>query len=278
MVGQDLLNNLVATIIRFRLGKYAVSGDIEQMFHQISVSPKERDALRFLWREKSNEVVSDYKMNVPLFGKSDSPCVANFALKKAGADKKDVMLPSVVTSIDQDFSMDDFLRSDNSEEYFTRITKTVISVFKECGLRLTKFVWNNQDILNQFPESEILSKKAIAEQSDQESTHKALGILRNVKTDELRIKFSDKNFLNTKRGLINLLCSIFDPLGIVSPSLTEPKIIIQELWKRKVDWDEELRSDLKYRYQESRSQLRYIPRIFISRYYGIDTHTFCWFI
>ena len=210
-----------------------MSGDIEQMFHQISVSPKERDALRFLWREKSNEVVSDYKMNVPLFGKSDSPCVANFALKKAGADKKDIILPSVVTSIDQDFSMDDFLRSDNSEEYFTRITKTVISVFKECGLRLTKFVWNNQDILNQFPESEILNKKAIAEQSDQESTHKALGILWNVKTDELRIKFSDKTFFNTKRGLLSLFCSIFDPLGIVSPCLIGPNLIIQELWNAK---------------------------------------------
>ena len=77
LVGPDLLNNLVSTIIRFRLGKYAVSGDIEQMFHQVSVSPKDRDALRFLWRENSNEVVSDCKMNVHLFGKNDS-----FELKK----------------------------------------------------------------------------------------------------------------------------------------------------------------------------------------------------
>ena len=45
---------------------------------------------------------------------------------------------------------------------------------------------------------------------------KALGILWNVKTDELRIKFSDKTFVNTKRGLLSLLCFIFDPLGIVS--------------------------------------------------------------
>ena len=199
------------------------------MFHQISVSPKDRDALRFLWRENSNEVVSDYKMNVHLFGKNDSPCVANFALKKAGADKKDIINPSVVTSIDQDFYMDDFLKSDNSEEHLTRITKTIISVLKESGFRLTKFVSNNQDILNQLPETEILNKKAIAEQSDQESTHKALGILWNVKTDELRIKFSDKTFLNTKHGLLSLLCSIFDPLGIVSPCLIEPRLIIQEL-------------------------------------------------
>ena len=43
-----------------------MSDDIEQKFHQISISSKERDALRFLWRENSNEVVSDYKMNVHL--------------------------------------------------------------------------------------------------------------------------------------------------------------------------------------------------------------------
>ena len=72
-----------------------------------------------------------------------------------------------------------------------------------------------------------------------------LGILWDVKTDELRIKFLDKNFLNTK---LSLLCSIFDPLGIVSLCLNEPKLIKQDLWKRKVDWDEKLPSDLKYRF------------------------------
>ena len=156
MVGPDLLNNLVSTIIRFRLGKYAVSGDIEQMFHQISVSPKDRDALRFLWRENSNEVVSDYKMIVHLFGKNDSPCVANFALKRAGADKKDITHPSVVTSIDQDFYMDDFLKSDDSEEHLTRITKTVISVLKESGFRLTKF--RNTEINNRNIKQESYSR------------------------------------------------------------------------------------------------------------------------
>ena len=244
MVGPDLLNNLVSTIIRFHLGKCAVSGDIEQMFHQINVSPKDRNALRLFWRENNNGVVSDYKMNVHLFGKNDSLCVANFALKKAGADKKDIIHPSVVTSIDQDFYMDDFLKSDNSEEHLTRITKTVISVLKESRFRLTKFVSNNQHILNQLPETEVLHKKAVAEQHNRVSTHKALRILWNVKTD--------------------LLCSILDHLGIVSPCLIEPKLIIQELWKRKVDWDEELPLDLKYRFQEWRSQLKYIPRIFIS--------------
>ena len=73
-------------------------------YNKVSVSPKDRDALRFLWRETSNEAVSYYKMNAHLFRKNDSPCVTNFTLKKAGAEKKDVIHPSVVTSIDQDFT------------------------------------------------------------------------------------------------------------------------------------------------------------------------------
>ena len=149
--------------------------------------------------------------------------------------------------------MNDFLKSGNSEEHLTRIIKAVISVLKESGFRLTKLLSNNQDILNQLPETEILKKKPIAEQSDQESTHQALGILWNVEIDELRIKLSDKTFLNTKRELLSLLCSIFDPLGIVSPCLINTKLIIQELWKRKLDWDEEILSHLKYRLQEWRS-------------------------
>ena len=57
--GPDLLNNLVSTITRFGQLRYAVSGDMEQMIHQISVSLKGSDALRFLWRENSCEVASD---------------------------------------------------------------------------------------------------------------------------------------------------------------------------------------------------------------------------
>ena len=62
--------------------------------------------------------------------------------------------------------MDGFLKSDSSVEHLTRITKTVISVLKESGFRLTKFASDNQEILNQLPETEILNKKAIAEQND----------------------------------------------------------------------------------------------------------------
>ena len=56
--------------------------DKEKMFHQIFVSPNDTNALRFLWWEIPDEVVSDNKMLVHIFGKVDSPCCANWALRK----------------------------------------------------------------------------------------------------------------------------------------------------------------------------------------------------
>ena len=75
--GPDLLNSLIGVLIRFRKEEFALSGDIEQMFHQIRVRYNVRDALRFLWREHMFDPIADFKMNVHLFGKIGSPCTAN---------------------------------------------------------------------------------------------------------------------------------------------------------------------------------------------------------
>ena len=53
------------------------------------VREEDRDAPRFLWRDNHNDYIDDYKMNVHLFGKNDSPCVVNFVIKKIAKDKYD---------------------------------------------------------------------------------------------------------------------------------------------------------------------------------------------
>jgi len=46
--GPDLTNTLVGVLIRFREEPIAIMSDIKGMFHQVRVSPKDCDALRFL--------------------------------------------------------------------------------------------------------------------------------------------------------------------------------------------------------------------------------------
>ena len=50
MQGPDLNNRLDAVLLRFRKDSIALVADVEAMFHQVLVSPRDRDSLRFLWR------------------------------------------------------------------------------------------------------------------------------------------------------------------------------------------------------------------------------------
>ena len=45
--GPDLTNTIVGVLTRFRQEKIAIAADIECMFHQVQVSPKDYDAFRF---------------------------------------------------------------------------------------------------------------------------------------------------------------------------------------------------------------------------------------
>jgi len=145
--GPDLLNNLVTILIKFREGIYAVSSDVEQMFHQIFVSPSDKNALRFVWRESISEPPSDYVINVHTWGKNDSPCIANYALKRSASDFRDIANnPSVKESIENNFYMDDFLKSMNSLTDLSIICKSVTDVLSKASFRLRKWISNNQSI------------------------------------------------------------------------------------------------------------------------------------
>ena len=108
------------------MGEFAVVGDIEQMFHRLKVRETDRDALRFTWWESPDKNISDFQMTTDLFGKIDSPCCVNYALKKNTVNNEDSN-PSVLKAIENDFPMDDFLKSNSSSKYLTDITNSVIS-------------------------------------------------------------------------------------------------------------------------------------------------------
>ena len=97
----------------------------------------------FHWRECHSKTISDYQMTTHLFGKIDSPCCSNFALKRSVLDKADVLNPSSVTSVDIDFYM-----SHSSIKYLANVTTFVASSLTGASFRLTKFTSNSQAIID----------------------------------------------------------------------------------------------------------------------------------
>ena len=98
----DFLNDLVNVITKFRTGKYSITEDIDEIFNQMKVCDSDVDALRFDWRKKPEDELLDYAMLVHLFGKVDSPCIANLSINKAA----DNALPDVKFAINSNFYMD----------------------------------------------------------------------------------------------------------------------------------------------------------------------------
>ena len=86
--GPDLTNNLFGVLNRFRQESIALVSDIEAMFHQVRVDPRDHDALRFLWwpDDDVRQQPVEYRMEFHLFGSTSSPIVASFALRRTAQD------------------------------------------------------------------------------------------------------------------------------------------------------------------------------------------------
>ncbi|XP_042874774.1 uncharacterized protein LOC122254950 [Penaeus japonicus] len=71
------------------------------------------------------------------------------------------------------------------------------------------------------------------------------------KTHEVQPKPDDSvEVSHTKRSILSIIAKMFDPLGLISPFIMYGKILFQEVWKLKLDWDEELPLELKVKFQK----------------------------
>lgn len=238
--GPDLMNNLIGVVIRFRQERIAIAADIEAMFHQVRVKKEDCDALRFLWwpNGQLDQEPKHYCMQVHLFGATSSPSCTAYALKQTAKDNGHLFEPEVVKTVQNNFYVDDCLKSVSSEDGAIQLAKDLQSMMKMGGFRLTKWISNSRAVLETIPEAERAPSVVDLNPDDNLPSEKALGIIWDINDDmiKFRVKISDKPL--TRRGILSVLSSIFDPIGLLSPVMLKAKIIIQNLCRAKLAWDD----------------------------------------
>ncbi|XP_022335109.2 uncharacterized protein LOC111131734 [Crassostrea virginica] len=267
--GPDLTNSLLGVLIRFRQERIAVQGDIEAMFHQVIVPEKDRDCLRFLWWKDGNMDVEPkhYRMKVHIFGATSSPTCCNYALQRTAEEYGNDYDPGVSAAIMRNMYVDDCLSSVDTEEKARSLIRNLTTLCKQGGFHLTKWLSNSAEVLKSVPEENRAKDIKKLSLNDETLIERALGVYWFVEDDSLGFQIHLKDQPKTRRGILSVVSSIYDPLGIVAPFVMTAKTLLQELCKDGIGWDEEIDGIRLQNWNNWLAQVKYLENVKIERCY-----------
>ena len=277
LTGPDLLNLLVGVIMRFCVHPIAIAADIEAMFHQVRTSAEDADSLRFLWE---GEV---YQTLVHVFGKKDSPTIANYVVKRTARDNHDKFSALAFESALRAFYVDDYLKSVSTVEEAAILCTEMVGLMNLGGMKLCKFQSNCKEALEKLP-ANALSPSATRQIEDESQLDRALGIIWDAESDCFTFQFHVLDLPASKRGILKTAAKLFDPLGWVLPFTLVARIIIQLLWRLGCDWDELIDDETKKQWEQWLEGAKQISRVKIPRQFikfqdrsvtSVQLHVFC---
>ena len=284
--GPDYTNSLVGVLVRFREREVAFMTDVEAMFHQVRTTADDRDVLRFLWWPNGDLGTrpSVYRMKVHLFGGTWSPSVCIYALNRTARDFGESYDDETRSTVLRNFYVDDCLKSVDTSQQAVKIALELRELLKKGGFRLAKWASNSKELLECLPAEDRSAGSTAAVTDDSPLEERALGVYWDIKSDSLRFKSMILTQPSTKRGILSGLSSVYDPLGLASPFILRARWIVQELFRRKVDWDESVPRDLAQSWEEWKEDLVEMRRLRFPRFLGlpagggdaqIELHHFC---
>ena len=262
--GPDLLSRLSGVLTRFRVNPIALVADIEAMFHQVKVNPEDRSALQFLWWpdgdvDKRLEV---YRMTVHLFGATSSPSCASFCLKQTAALSAENCSSQTIEAIQRAFYVDDCLMSVDTTEEAADLANELRNVLSSYGFRLREWLSNCERALLKVPEEDRCDKyKELS--LERTTSQRVLGVHWDIVEDEFTIKVDMPRKPCTRRGILSVSHSLFDPLGFVAPVLVEIKLLLREM--NGDDWDAVLSEKKEERWRAWILALYYLEELKIPR-------------
>ncbi|XP_066600086.1 uncharacterized protein [Prorops nasuta] len=160
--------------------------------------------------------------------------------------------------IQDDFYMDDLLTGSDIRQGATQLARQIAGILKMYGFELRKWVANfdlesGQEMRNQ--EMQLVQNDC-----------KTLGVYWEPKSDTLKYKIQLKSAGRiTKRSILSAIAQIFDPLGLINPIIVKAKLIMQNMWQAKLDWDETVPPSVYSAWQTFVDKLPFINDIKIGR-------------
>ena len=254
--GPNLLPELFHVLIRFRARLVSLVADIEKAFLQIEIRPEDRDALRFLWFDVSKSIdtngthgdLKEYRWSRLPFGLTSSPFLLQAVVRHHLDQFKNTDIGKLIS---ENIYVDDLVLSVPDEETAKQIKDQAVDIFKRCSMNLRKWTSNKESLNEKVTES---------------TETKVLGLCYEPSSDT--IKIACPSFVNecpTKRQVLQMIASIYDPLGIIAPVVTSMKLFFQKIIRLNIEWDRSIPENLVNEWNALKEQLNELQQVSVER-------------
>lgn len=285
LAGPDLLQSLVAILLKFRQREVAFCSDVREMFHQVRIRPEDQCSQRFLWRDGNTKNECDiYQMQVMIFGATCSPTCAQF-IKNLNAQQQ-TSSKNILDAITKKHYVDDYLDCTNTVEEAIETITEVRRIQKMAGFDLVNWISNSKQVMTALSIQDEMKKDI---NLDDKTIHRILGLSWNPDSDSFIFKlkmmddFEEPSKRPTKRQILKIVMSVFDPLGLIVNFTIRGRIIIQDVWKSGIGWDDCIDEEIYKTWKFWKKDLQRIDNLSIPRSYAksisisevIELHIFC---
>ncbi|GFY29730.1 uncharacterized protein TNCV_1813081 [Trichonephila clavipes] len=234
----------------------AVCADLEKMFRQIRISSEDTNWQRILWRDNPKETVKEYRLTTVTYGTSCAPYLSTRTLTQLAFDERE-RYPLASFATLHHFYVDDLLSGAATEKEAVELVWQLKEMMKKGGFNLRKWQSNREIVIKEVAENKDLKRV----QNDEEI--KILGIQWNPKSDffSFSVSLLEERCIYSKRDVLSEIARVFDPLGLLSPCIVFMKILLQELWRLNLEWDEPIPEDLNKQWTTFRKELHLIEKM-----------------
>ena len=280
MEGPNLVADLTKVLLNFRLDKFCLMSDIKKAFLMVQLKNEfDKNHLRFLWFKDPHDInkgMKTFRFKVVLFGANCSPCLLAQTVKTHLNNQEDSLTTQFLK---KNMYVDNLIGSTCNENELIEIYENSKEIMATGNFSLQEWI-SNSEVLNKKIENDEIGL------TEKSQFIKALGMLWHLDTvsnvhDTLCTRSYKLNIdAKTKRNILAESSKIFDPLGLLSPATIRARIFLQELWKKKLDWDEDLSEEDLGCWKKLAKDLEKLQKIKIPRMIGFrnvtqELHIFC---
>ena len=256
--------NLLKMVIRFVIGTFGITGDLQQFYCCCKLVDKELNLTRFLYNPTMDPRVEPVECLIQalIYGLKSASAQTESMKKKLAGEIRPVY-PDLALLLDESTYVDDMGESKDSEEAINSLADDADKVLGE--LSVTVKAWSKTGVkpsttvsddgvsvlvagMQWFPEMDSISirvpplhfgKRRRGKLDKNTEFFHTVGDSKDI--DRLE-KFCP---VLTRRICASKAASIFDLMGLLAPVLAGVKLLMSETVKATDDWDEEIPENLR---------------------------------